>query len=603
MQQIYQNAVEVLIFIGDGRRHRTLHSDLKRPPSTSIYRLKGDERDHPFCRSIREAYHSGSSRGIVSWDETAVLAIGMVRLLFGGDKDGDSATDNPNDYMQEVCTDLMEVKADIRGKLFEKLKEFVVAPWWSRIWVVQEIAVSTAATVQFGAISVPWPVLVGASKVISDCMDVRTTIEPENTKVLVLLASQVSNIERTRSRWHADGGIDLVRLLQEFSNRQASDDRDKVYAILSLASPGHHVVPEYGGDVLKTYRVTALSLLNSGTGLRCWAGDQKRKNHKTLPSWIPDWSTAFDPADMRRMALDRYKVANTAWQLHIVDEEYDYWRLVAEQARQLLDCLKSRAAWSGSARQLPQHFRDPLRQYIDLLKERIQDVQFQPSITYDYSPSLRTAPKPTASRFSVEDGKLTQKKKVQTSISDLILICECLAELCEGTDYNPECKGLLRLFKHSYSFHIDDYDKGWAIFMAKSRWNFDTALVPDFWRRLFDPYYQFRSIRDDPENIFALQSILKGSVCTVGSRMFGWSNLEAALPILAQWLLMGLGSDHLADTLTSMVLGGSTPGLQMMTRAMVGHNDMRAEDYQQTAEWLSNFVEAHPPPPAFQPYS
>lgn len=94
------------------------------------------------------------------------------------------------------------------------------------------------------------------------------------------------------------------------------------------------------------------------------------------------------------------------------------------------------------------------------------------------------------------------------------------------------------------------------------------------------------------KTFLTLQSILKGSVCTVGGRMFGWSNLEEAFPILAEWLHIGLDFDYLADTETMMGLGGSNPCLQMMARAMVGQTDMRAEDYRQMAEWLSKLIEA-----------
>lgn len=65
-----------------------------------------------------------------------------------------------------------------------------------------------------------------------------TKLEPENLKVRSLLHSRVSKLERTRGTCYTQGGLDLVRPLQELSNLKASDDRDKVYGVLSLAKRG-----------------------------------------------------------------------------------------------------------------------------------------------------------------------------------------------------------------------------------------------------------------------------------------------------------------------------------------------------------------------------
>lgn len=194
-------------------------------------------------------------------------------------------------------------------------------------------------------------------------------IEPENLKVFVLFANQLTGLEETRRRWQADGGTDLVRLLQEFSDRQASDDRDKVYGLLSLAKHDQkYIWPNYELDVFGTYRATALALIGRGGSLACWAGDQKRKFNKGLPSWIPDWSTTVENGDKRRMVLfDSYNV-NCGWTLKVIENEKEYWTTVEGEMKLLMDSPASQA------RKLPASLNSFLLDYIDELLQRGQSL-------------------------------------------------------------------------------------------------------------------------------------------------------------------------------------------------------------------------------------
>lgn len=210
MQQIYQNAVEVVVFIGDGLGHRIQSSNLKRPSSTPAENLFGDKRDNTFMSQFAKYIHSASLKDVASPAKITFSAIGLVLLL--------SDTNTLNKPWESFTT-LMTIDDTLKTRLFEYLRELMVSPWWNRIWVVQEIAVSRAATIHYGTVSVPWTVFTRAAKNLSTNKNMRFLVESENWKVLSLFESQVSNIERTRVKWHTDGGNDLVQLLQEFSNR------------------------------------------------------------------------------------------------------------------------------------------------------------------------------------------------------------------------------------------------------------------------------------------------------------------------------------------------------------------------------------------------
>lgn len=306
--------------------------------------------------------HSGRTQKPGSSLTAAACAIVLVSLF------------SDQNSVKQACSELVGLDERTRYHLFEYLRAFVTCPWWSRIWVVQEIAVGTAITIQYGTITLPWGALVSTAKVWSSPtarqMATSMGIEPENIKVFTLFANQMNGLEQTRRKWHAEGGQDLVRLRQEFSDRQATDDRDEVYGLLSLVkNPQRYIQANYELDVFETYRATALALIGRGGSLACWAGDQKRKFNRGLPSWIPDWSTAVDIGDKRRMDLFDSYTTNGGWKLLVIEDEREYWDTVDDQMDLLLN---SPAAKSG---RLPTSLSPFMQHYIDLLKQRARSLE------------------------------------------------------------------------------------------------------------------------------------------------------------------------------------------------------------------------------------
>lgn len=330
MQSIYKNAQEVVVFMGDGRSHRVSRPQLSEPPVSPVVTLHGYEQDTPFLTELLRICHSSGLRKLRSIITPAACAMALISMF------------SEKDAVEQGCLELLELGEEKRYYLFECLRAFAICPWWSRIWVVQEIAVGTAITIRYGTFTLSWETLVATANVWSlpETIQVANSsgIEPENLKVFVLFANQLAGLEETRRRWRAEGGTDLVRLLQEFSDRQASDDRDKVYGLLSLTKDDQkYIKPNYELDVLQTYRATVLALIGKGGTLACWTGDQKRKFNRGLPSWIPDWSTAVENGDKRRIDLyDRYG-ENCGWTLKIIETEREYWITVQDELELLIN--------------------------------------------------------------------------------------------------------------------------------------------------------------------------------------------------------------------------------------------------------------------------
>lgn len=361
MQFIYENAEEVVVFVGDDRGHRVSRSQLMKSPSSRTITLYGHEQDRPFLNDVLNTWRSSKPSKLATSLTGAACAMSLISLF------------SDQDAVERGCVELMSLKQETRLHLFERFKEFVVCPWWSRIWVVQEVAVGTAVTIRYGTFAISWEAMVAAADVwsLAETRQVATDagIETESLKVFDLFTNQLIGLEKTRKKWREEGGTDLVRLLQEFSDRHATDDRDKVYGILSLVKRDlQYIKPSYKLDVYETYRATALTLIKNGGTLACWAGDQKRKFNRGLPSWIPDWSTAVATGDKRRMDLFHYYGVNRGWTLRIIDSEVRYWAVVEEQMELLLNSPACEAA------RLPVSLTSCVRRYTEVLMKRVNSL-------------------------------------------------------------------------------------------------------------------------------------------------------------------------------------------------------------------------------------
>jgi hypothetical protein len=98
----------------------------------------------------------------------------------------------------------------------------------------------------------------------------------------------------------------ILSLLREFSNRKASDERDKIYALLSLCDYNTAIWPEYSGEVREGYTLATIDIILHTRSLSVLAGDLGRKERQDLPSWVPDWSATFNEHDRMRARLLNY---------------------------------------------------------------------------------------------------------------------------------------------------------------------------------------------------------------------------------------------------------------------------------------------------------
>ncbi|KAF3765566.1 hypothetical protein M406DRAFT_67992 [Cryphonectria parasitica EP155] len=150
-------------------------------------------------------------------------------------------------------------------------RDLVSRPWFSRVWILQEVASARRGTVICGRKSAPartWallmPVLLGRD------------LDDHTRAVLDIIPSP----QRSESWWQKRR--DLFTLLKKFAHSKSSDPKDKVYALIGISSDAGHnerFLPDYSADMQSFARNTISYIL---------FGDVRSPEHIELPSWTVD---------------------------------------------------------------------------------------------------------------------------------------------------------------------------------------------------------------------------------------------------------------------------------------------------------------------------
>ncbi|OCK80681.1 hypothetical protein K432DRAFT_425579 [Lepidopterella palustris CBS 459.81] len=191
--------------------------------------------------------------------------------------------------------------------------------WWHRTWVVQECVVAASVDMVCGYRDISFSELARAMLLLEELRD--SGIMPECVgrvniaSVVALLGSRARTAPRGwpggQPSWEPALGFDsLFKVLSRYRTRDATDPRDKVYALLRLAqdfrdavraSTSHtNPIPvDYNRAVEDVYSDCVNFLLASTKRLDFLAACRTKRNLVHLPSWVPDWSdTAEAPLSL-----------------------------------------------------------------------------------------------------------------------------------------------------------------------------------------------------------------------------------------------------------------------------------------------------------------
>jgi hypothetical protein len=371
MRDIYAGAQRVVVFMGDGSYHRIPKGYIKTSTISPII-FFNDSRDDNLIEKFHTSWETMSQRP--KWYSFCTICV--IRVL------------SDLDHYKATIHCIANGNNSARLQLFELLRQFTNSPWWQRVWVIPEATVSSEVLVQYGNVRVSWDIFVNAANICDSlgwgqhdagsesCMG----IEREHAKVLLVLSRQVFDIQRLRIKWKHREGTGLLSLLQEFSGRKATDDRDKVFALLGLTTDTGMSKPNYSLTTIEVYRRTFIDLVKHGGSLAVLSGDMKRKNSRDIPTWIPDWSVPMEEPDRQRMQLQGIDMASPQWRIKFIDSEQEYWLQVDKSMRILRDEIVS-----GKRGLLPREIVNALSRYQEILSQQLYGTKTFQSTTLNRS--------------------------------------------------------------------------------------------------------------------------------------------------------------------------------------------------------------------------
>ncbi|KAL9943215.1 hypothetical protein D7B24_002947 [Verticillium nonalfalfae] len=168
--------------------------------------------------------------------------------------------------------------------------QLVHRAWFGRVWIRQEIAAADPQTaiVVCGNKSISWEMLRTALAVIANkprhFLDLNDESSPElrfaRRYEMVLLLCQ------------PEKDYTLPDLLDQGRKFSCSDPRDRVYAVMNLASDVDNMglIPNYDLTTSQVYQDTVLRYIQQSKNTNILASCEIIAARKTMPTWVPDWS-------------------------------------------------------------------------------------------------------------------------------------------------------------------------------------------------------------------------------------------------------------------------------------------------------------------------
>lgn len=128
----------------------------------------------------------------------------------------------------------------------------------------------------------------------------------ETRDPLVHFSRTVLDIEQTRAQWMNKRPIPILSLLRKFRPREASDRRDKVFALLGLVRHweyGSPIFPDYSLTPEEIFWRTTVNIISSTRTIEVLVGRiRKSFEQNSTPSWITDWSVPPEHNEYERLS-------------------------------------------------------------------------------------------------------------------------------------------------------------------------------------------------------------------------------------------------------------------------------------------------------------
>jgi hypothetical protein len=180
---------------------------------------------------------------------------------------------------------------------FTALMTLLEHDWFDRIWIVQEVVVSSLPRVIQGNQEVFWEDFAAALTVLRD-LRVTSSASARGRRNM----KSVHCIEAVRQLFRQGDVTDLKILAQLFRDSKSTDPRDKIYALVGIAGAGNKTnrpslsLFSYERSVSDAFRLWTIYTLRTEKSLEVLSAVNTSRSYRSTItySWVPDWDAAND---------------------------------------------------------------------------------------------------------------------------------------------------------------------------------------------------------------------------------------------------------------------------------------------------------------------
>ena len=192
------------------------------------------------------------------------------------------------------------------------LSKVLRLPWFTRIWTVQEAVIPEKSAIVCGSLKLQWFTMMEAARLAKLWKLEKFHFSGDQKQALEELEIKVLPLRNEHEAFQDAYGSEHCRLLQRYQHREATDPRDKVFALLAMTyglTVGRLIEPDYTKNVCSIYTTICRRIIESSESLELLA-QRYVHNRKDLSSWVTDWSYTPDAFSTR---LGKWNYSSYLW--------------------------------------------------------------------------------------------------------------------------------------------------------------------------------------------------------------------------------------------------------------------------------------------------
>ncbi|KAI0133042.1 HET-domain-containing protein [Hypoxylon sp. NC0597] len=181
---------------------------------------------------------------------------------------------------------------------FESLKAITYVPWWTRIWILQEMALPGQIEFAFASETCPYAVMYNFLDRNVEHREVCCSewwgsldVEKEISIVVTDLSSILYPLLTVRHQLSRDIKLSLLDLREQFWSFEATDPRDFIYGLLGMVrdwGDAGPLIPDYNLPPSTVICEALFRCIRQSGNLNSLLGTRWLLDNMGLPSWVPD---------------------------------------------------------------------------------------------------------------------------------------------------------------------------------------------------------------------------------------------------------------------------------------------------------------------------